>query len=227
MAFLMACRRLIGHHAHMAYIQMIDEQEATGELARWYRRVGNPDGTVDNVMKVHSLNVETLRTHFEMYAAAMHKPSPLSQAERELVAVTVSRLNGCRYCVAHHRAGLDRLLPADRHAVADAVAQGKPSGLTEREAALLDFATKLTSTPALMSPSDVAPLRSAGLDDRAILDLAQVIGYFNYANRVVAGLGVELGEGEGGPGQWPEEGTEAQRHEGPKSRDEGRGARDA
>ncbi len=210
----MALFRLFGHHAHMAYIQMIGEQEATGELARWYRRVGNPGGTVDNVMKVHSLNVETLRTHFEMYAAAMHQPSPLSRAERELVAVTVSRLNGCRYCLAHHRAGLERLLPAERRAVADAVARGKPTALTEREAALLDFATKLTSTPALMSPSDVAALRSAGLDDRAILDLAQVIGYFNYVNRVVTGLGVELGQGEGEAGQWPEEGTEARRHEG-------------
>ena len=187
----------------MAYIRDISESEATGELAKLYKRVGNPDGTVDNVMKVHALNVDSLRTHFEMYAAAMHNPSPLTRAERELVATDVSRLNGCAYCVAHHSRGLNRLLPAERRAVADAVARGKPSALTEREAALLDFATKLTSTPALMSPSDVAALRSAGLDDRAILDLAQVIGYFNYVNRVVTGLGVELGQGEGEAGQWP------------------------
>ena len=88
----------------MAHIKTIHEREATGELAEWYRRVGNPDGTVDNVMKVHSLNPDTLRTHFEMYTAAMHKHSPLSRAEREMVAVTVSRLNGCTYCLRHHHA---------------------------------------------------------------------------------------------------------------------------
>ena len=108
----------------MAYIDTIHESEAKGRLADLYLRFGNPDGTVDNVMKVHSLNPDTLRTHFEMYTAAMHKPSPLSRAEREMVAVAVSRLNGCRYCLQHHHAGLVRLLPDDRRALADALAEG-------------------------------------------------------------------------------------------------------
>jgi alkylhydroperoxidase family enzyme len=55
-----------------------------------------------------------------------------------------------------------------------------------------------------MSEDDVEALRATGLDDRAILDLAQIVGYFNYVNRIVTGLGVELGAGEGPPGQWPE-----------------------
>ena len=55
-----------------------------------------------------------------------------------------------------------------------------------------------------MNEGDVKALRDVGLDDRAILDLAQCIGYFNYVNRIVLGLGVTLGEGESEPGQWPE-----------------------
>ena len=187
----------------MAYIETISEADATGELARWYQRTGNPEGTVDNVMKIHSLNVDTLRTHFEMYAAAMHKPSPLSRAEREMVAVVVSRLNGCAYCLAHHRAGLERLAP-QRPGLGEALAGGETGDLGPREAALVAFATKLTASPARMSEVDVAELRTAGLDDRAILDLAQVVGYFNYVNRIVTGLGVELGGNEGVPGQWPQ-----------------------
>ena len=187
----------------MTYIRTVAETDATGELAEWYRRVGNPDGTVDNVMKVHSLNPDTLRTHFEMYTAAMHKPSPLSRAEREMVAVTVSRLNGCRYCLQHHHAGLVRLLSDSRRALADALAEGGTEGLTDRERAMVDYATHLTLTPQQMSRQHVETLRAAGLDDRAILDLAQCIGYFCYVNRIVTGLGVELGEEEGPPGQWP------------------------
>ena len=187
----------------MAYIRTIHESDATGELAEWYRRVGNPDGTVDNVMKVHALNVETLKTHFKMYRAAMHGPSPLSRAEREMVAVTVSRLNGCVYCLAHHRAGLERLLPQERRSVADAVAAGEPADTSPREAAMLAFAEKLTRHPDSMAAGDVAALRAADLDDDAILDLTQCIGYFNYVNRIVTGLGVRLGESEGPPGQWP------------------------
>ncbi len=188
----------------MAHIKTIHEREATGELAEWYRRVGNPDGTVDNVMKVHSLNPDTLRTHFEMYTAAMHSQSPLSRAEREMVAVTVSRLNGCTYCLRHHLAGLARLLGPERASVADALAEGRTDGLTDREHAMIDYATKLTRTPQAMSRADVESLRTAGLDDRAILDLAQCIGYFCYVNRIVTGLGVELGTDEGPAGQWPQ-----------------------
>ena len=194
----------MAHHGPMAYIETISEADATGELARWYQRAGNPDGTVDNVMRIHSLNVETLRTHFEMYTATMHRPSPLSRAEREMVAVAISRLNGCDYCLAHHRAGLERLVPK-RPGLAEALAGGETGDLGPREAALVAFATALTVAPGRMSEADVAELRTGGLDDRAILDLAQVVGYFNYVNRIVTGLGVELGDNEGAPGQWPQE----------------------
>ena len=193
----------MAHHGPMAYIETISEADATGELARWYQRAGNPDGTVDNVMRIHSLNVETLRTHFEMYTATMHRPSPLSRAEREMVAVAISRLNGCDYCLAHHRAGLERLVPK-RPGLAEALAGGETGDLGPREAALVAFATALTVAPGRMGEADIAELRTGGLDDRAILDLAQVVGYFNYVNRIVTGLGVELGDNEGAPGQWPE-----------------------
>ncbi len=188
----------------MAFLKTIHENDATGELAGWYKRVGNPDGTVDNVMKVHSLNPDTLRTHFEMYTAAMHKHSPLSRAEREMVAVTVSRLNGCTYCLRHHHAGLVRLLGSVRAPVGDALADGRTDDLTDREQAMIDYAMKLTRTPQAMSRADVESLRNAGLDDPAILDLAQCIGYFCYVNRIVTGLGVALGTDEGPAGQWPE-----------------------
>ena len=130
----------------MAYIKTTHESDATGELAEWYRRVGNPDGTVDNVMKVHALNVDTLRTHFELYAACMHKPSPLSRADREMVAVEVSRLNGCAYCLAHHSSGLAKLLPDQRRQIANTLAGGDYGGLTDRELAMVTWAAKVTRT---------------------------------------------------------------------------------
>jgi uncharacterized peroxidase-related enzyme len=68
--------------------------------------------------------------------------------------------------------------------------------VTERERALLAYAEKLTATPAEMGRSDLEPLRAAGLEDRDILDLAQVVAYFNYVNRIADGLGVELEQPE-------------------------------
>jgi alkylhydroperoxidase family enzyme len=57
----------------------------------------------------------------------------------------------------------------------------------------------LTKTPSEVAPADLAPLREHGLDDRAIVDLNQVVAYFNYVNRVAEGLGVEL------EARWPED----------------------
>jgi len=186
------------------YIETVDPASAEGELAELYGRVKNPDGTVDEVMLVHSLSPGSLRAHFELYVQAMHRASPLTRLERELVGSVVSRENGCGYCLAHHTAGLERLeAKEDRSGLADAVRAGREREvMNERERAMTAYAVKLTREPGAMAEGDVAALRSAGLGDREILDLAQVVGYFCYANRIVLGLGASLEGVE--PGQHPE-----------------------
>ena len=64
--------------------------------------------------------------------------------------------------------------------------------LAPRERALVDYAIKLTKTPAKMQEADVQVLRDAGLDDRAILDANMICGYFAFVNRLADGLGVPL-----------------------------------
>lgn len=66
--------------------------------------------------------------------------------------------------------------------------------LTAEDEALCAYAEKLTLTPSQMSEADVAVLRRLGFDDRAIHDATQVIGYFNYINRIAEPLGVEMEE---------------------------------
>lgn len=190
----------------MAYIDIVEEVHAEGKLAELYKRFGNPDGTVDNVLRVHSLNPDSLEAHCAVYVQSMHRPSPVSRAEREIVGVVVSRINGCDYCREHHAAGLERLLPADRKRAADEVRRGDWASLNGRELAMAAYADKLTREPGAMERGDVDALRAAGLSDREVLDVAQACAYFAYANRIVQGLGAEI---EGGEriGQWPEEGS--------------------
>jgi uncharacterized peroxidase-related enzyme len=77
----------------------------------------------------------------------------------------------------------------------DLVAQVKQdyhhAALTVRERALCEFAEKVTRTPSAIRRDDVDRLRGAGLSDRDILDLVQIIAYFNYINRVADALGVD------------------------------------
>lgn len=174
----------------MAYIDVVSESETQGELALLYKRYANPDGSVDNVLKVHSLNPASLEAHCALYVQSTHRPSPLSRAEREMLGVVVSRANGCTYCKVHHATGLKRLLPDDRKHVADELmddASVDSVDVSPRERALLVYAEKLTRSPATVGEPGIDAMRRVGITDREILDAAQVIGYFAYANRIVLG----------------------------------------
>ena len=81
----------------MAWIKMIDENEAEGRLKELYARIVEPWGGVDNVLKIHGLNPESLHGHFALYKTLMRGRSPLSRAQREMIAVVVSATNECHY----------------------------------------------------------------------------------------------------------------------------------
>ena len=66
----------------------------------------------------------------------------------------------------------------------------READLNGTDRALCAHADKLTRAPQSMGPADIDALRTAGLDDRAIHDATQVIGFFNYINRVADALGV-------------------------------------
>ena len=57
---------------------------------------------------------------------------------------------------------------------------------------MVTFAVKLTKTPGAMTDADIEAVREAGFSDRDILDIVEVVGYYNYANRIADGLGIEL-----------------------------------
>lgn len=81
----------------MAWIKVIQENEAVGRLKEVYEKLRAPWGGVDNILKIHSLNPRSLAGHLELYKALMFGPSELSRTQREMIAVTVSALNHCVY----------------------------------------------------------------------------------------------------------------------------------
>jgi alkylhydroperoxidase family enzyme len=81
-----------------AWIRTIDEQHADERLAQLYAQCLDP-GTerVDHVLKVHSLHPAGLAAHLAVYRASMAGSKGLRKVDRELVAVVVSKRNGCHY----------------------------------------------------------------------------------------------------------------------------------
>ncbi len=81
----------------MAWIQIIREDEATGRLKELYEKYIEPWGGVDNILKIHSLNVKSMQAHYELYAHLMRGRSDLSRVQREMIAVVTSAVNRCHY----------------------------------------------------------------------------------------------------------------------------------
>jgi len=82
----------------MAWIDVIPEDEADEELRALYERARDPaTGAVDNILSIHSLHPRGLAAHLDLYRAVMASTSGLPRVEREMIAVTVSRINECHY----------------------------------------------------------------------------------------------------------------------------------
>lgn len=175
----------------MAHIACVPHDEATGLLARLYERYSGEEGEVDHILGVHSLNPPSMEGHVRCYAHLMRGPSPLSRAQREMIAVAVSAANACHYCVTHHGAGLRRLT-GDAELARTVALDPARADATPADRAMLDYTVKLTRRPASMGEDDVEALRGHGFSDRAILGIAQVASYFSFVNRLANGLGVEL-----------------------------------
>ena len=81
-----------------AWIQTIPEDDAQGEVARAYQRSADKkSGRVDHIMKIHSLNPQSLLDHLHLYKTLMYGDSPLSREQREMIGVVVSAINRCEY----------------------------------------------------------------------------------------------------------------------------------
>ena len=177
-----------------AWIRMIPLEEATGKLKEMYQRVTTPHGTVDNVMRAHSLRPHSMEGHLVLYKNVLHNPdNTLPFWFLEVVASYVSMSNRCDYSLTHHFANARRLMndPVRAELVWKALSDAKPEGaFSGKELALLNYARKLTTNVADMVKADFDAMRAAGCDDGEILEVNQVCAYFNYSNRLLNGLGV-------------------------------------
>lgn len=178
----------------MSWIKLISYQESKGKLRKLYDKVTGPNHNVDNIMMVHGLRPHTMTGHMALYKNVLHNSNnTLPKWYLEVLGVHVSLLNNCGYCVEHHFAGLKRLLEDDQKA--DEIRKGLQNRmflniLNNKFVSGLQYAEKLTQDASNMKEEDVVALRESGLDDGEILEINQVVSYFNYANRTVLGLGV-------------------------------------
>lgn len=177
-----------------AWIRMIADEDADDTLAAAFDMARTPHGTVDNVMRVHSLRPGTMVGHVTLYRACLHDATnTVATWFQEVISAYVSTLNACPYSYANHWANARHLIgDAERADAIEAALQARcpETVFAGAELAALRYAAKLTLHPGEMIKADVLALREAGWEDGEILEINQIVGYFNYANRLLNGLGV-------------------------------------
>jgi uncharacterized peroxidase-related enzyme len=151
----------------------------------YFRKCEEKLGFVPNVLTAYAFDMAKLEAFVAMYNDLMLAPSGLTKLEREMIAVAVSSVNRCYYCLVAHGAAV-RQLSGDPLLGEQMVMNYRAARLSKRQRAMLDFAVKLTAEPWTVEDADREALRKVGFTDRDIFDIAAVAAFFNMSNRVAS-----------------------------------------
>ena len=143
-------------------------------------------GMIPNVLQAYAFDIDKLNTFTAFYNDLMLGNSGLSKLEREMIAVVVSSINSCFYCLTAHGAAV-RELSGNPLLGEQLVMNYKAAELDDRQLAMLDFAALLTRSSAAVDESHRQGLRDQGFSDRDIWDITSVASFFNMTNRVASG----------------------------------------
>jgi uncharacterized peroxidase-related enzyme len=155
------------------------------DLQAYFDKCQEKLGFVPNVLRAYAFDAGKLKAFIDMVDDLMLADSGLSKLEREMIAVAVSAVNHCHYCLTAHGAAVRQR--GKDPVLGERIAQNyRAANLPPRQHAMLDFAVKLTEHPDKIVEADRAALRQAGFSDRDIWDIAATASFYNMSNRMAA-----------------------------------------
>jgi uncharacterized peroxidase-related enzyme len=154
-------------------------------MAAYFKKCQDKLGFIPNVLAAYAFDNAKLEAFVALYNDLMLGESGLSKLEREMIAVAVSAHNRCYYCLTAHGAAV-RQYSGNPLLGEQIVMNYRVARISKRQRAMLDFAVKLTASPANVEEADRERLRRAGFTERDIWDIAAVVGFFNMSNRVAS-----------------------------------------
>lgn len=142
-------------------------------------------GLVPNVLRAYAFDIDKLNTFIALYNDLMLGDSGITKLEREMIAVVVSSINHCHYCLVAHGAAV-RELSGDPELGEALVTNYRIANLTSAQRAMLDFAAKMTEQSSKIEEADREALREHGFSDRDIWDVIATAAFFAMTNRVAS-----------------------------------------
>ncbi len=168
----------------------LKQSELTPGMVAYFQKCVEKLGFVPNVLLAYAHSMPKLESFAALYNEIMLAPSGLSKLEREMVAVVVSAENRCWYCLVAHGAAVRQL--SGKPELGEALAFNyRAAELTPRQRAILDFAVKMCRASSEIGEPDRQGLRSHGLDDAEIWDLAATASFYAMSNRMASAVGMQ------------------------------------
>lgn len=146
-----------------------------------------PEG-VPGIRSLVLFRPDTGKHLYDLAQVLLRDPSPLTAAERELIAAHVSARNDCSFCRDSHAAAA-RELYGEQRAVVDCVMNDVSDfSISDKMKALLTIAGKVQQSGKLVTAENIDEARKHGASDRDIHDTVLIAATFSMFNRYVDGL---------------------------------------
>jgi uncharacterized peroxidase-related enzyme len=166
-----------------------DDASVPDEVRQLWQKARAKMGFLPAIQRYYALRPKRFLAWGAHYQETMRGESGLSPAEREMIAVVVSHLNRCRFCISSH-SGYLRAMTGDATLPDRLREDWRTHAPDERARAMLELAEKLTVDAHGTGPEDLERLRAAGLSDEEIFDVVETIATFNFTNRLTSALGM-------------------------------------
>ena len=169
--------------AHGIIALDLPQAELSEATRGYFAKAKEKLGLLPNVLAAYAFDEKKLRAFTDMYNDLMLGESELTKLEREMIAVVVSSINHCYYCLTAHGAAV-RQLSGDPQLGEMMVMNYRAADLTPKQKAMLDFAVKLARTPEALEEADHRALREHGFSDEDIWDIGGITAFFALSNRM-------------------------------------------
>lgn len=174
----------------MARVRMVEVDGATGKVKEVFEDIKKHFGMVTNLFKTLALKPDILEANWNKVKAVMMH-GELTRELKEMVAVVVSRANGCHYCVRSHSAAL-KMLGTPREKILQIIEDIDGADISPALKKVLKFSVKATREPNNITDTELNEIKALGYSDAQIVELLSVVDLFTSFNKFIDALQVEI-----------------------------------
>jgi len=175
-----------------ANLPVVEEAEATGEVAELYERFRTHFGRprVPGILKCFATHPALLRNMMGLAEELLFVDGYLARRHKEMIATLVSTENACPYCADSHGYSLRTLGCSAEQLTAIQARDLTSAAFSSQDQALLAFVDKVTRASNSIQRSDIEKLIEAGWSEPQISEAVHIVALFATFNRIVNAFGV-------------------------------------